>query len=226
MHRNPVKTDLQPAAVLFDLDGTLIDTAPDFIRCLNRLRRHHGLPPLPPEHIRRSVSNGARAMVRLGFGLEPGQPGYEQKHADFLDLYEAEMAVETTLFDGMERLLASLEARSIPWGIVTNKPVRFAAPLIRALDLSERCATLVCPDHVSQRKPHPEPLLLACRQLGVAAHDSLYVGDHERDIEAGRRAGMHTVAVRYGYIEDPESVPQWQADFIADSVKDLTNLLQ
>lgn len=226
MHRNPVKTDLQPAAVLFDLDGTLIDTAPDFIRCLNRLRRHHGLPPLPPERIRRSVSNGARAMIRLGFGLEPGQPGYEQRYADFLDLYETEMTVETRLFEGMDQLLARLEDRAIPWGIVTNKPVRFAAPLLQALDLSERCASLVCPDHVRQRKPDPEPLLLACRQLGVVARDSLYVGDHERDIEAGRRAGMQTVAVSYGYIEDPASMPQWQADYIVDSVKDLTNLLQ
>jgi len=226
MRASPVKTELRPAAVLFDLDGTLIDTAPDFIRCLNQLRQRHGLPPLPPEQIRRSVSNGARAMIRLGFGLEPGEPGYDERHADFLDLYEAGVALETTLFEGMDRLLSSLEARSIPWGIVTNKPVRFAAPLIQALDLSERCATLICPDHVSQRKPHPEPLLLACHRLGVAARDSLYVGDHERDIEAGRRAGMQTVAVRYGYIEDPESVPQWQADFIADTVKDLTNLLQ
>lgn len=223
----PVTTgDRRPAAVLFDLDGTLIDTAPDFIRCLNQLRQRHGLPPLPAAHIRRSVSNGARAMIQVGFGVEPDHPDYQERHTAFLDLYEAGMTQETTLFEGMDALLASLEARAIPWGIVTNKPARFADPLVRALGLSERCATLICPDHVRQRKPHPEPLLLACDRLGVPAHASVYVGDHERDIEAGRRAGMHTVAVRYGYIEEPAAVDSWQADFIADTVNDLAKLLQ
>ena len=156
-----------PSAVLFDLDGTLLDTAPDFIRCLNQLRQHHGLAPLPPEHIRRSVSNGARAMIRVGFGLEPDHPDYLEKHTAFLDLYETGVAVETRLFEGMDTLLQALEQRHIPWGIVTNKPVRFAAPLVEALGLDQRCSVLVCPDHVSQRKPHPEALILACRQLGA-----------------------------------------------------------
>lgn len=123
--------DRRPAAVLFDLDGTLIDTAPDFIRCLNQLRQRHGLPPLPAAHIRRSVSNGARAMIQVGFGIEPDHPDYQERHTAFLDLYEAGMTQETTLFEGMDALLASLEARAIPWGIVTNKPARFADPLVR-----------------------------------------------------------------------------------------------
>ncbi|MGO1748910.1 MAG: HAD family hydrolase [Marinobacter sp.] len=216
----------QPSTVLFDLDGTLIDTAPDFIRCLNQLRQQHGLPALPAEDIRRSVSNGARAMVRVGFGLEPEHPDYLAKHTAFLDLYEEGVAVETCLFEGMNPLLQSLEQRGIPWGIVTNKPVRFAAPLVQALGLAERCASLVCPDHVTDRKPHPEALFLACKQIGADPALAVYVGDHERDIEAGRNANMKTIAVRYGYIEEPETVDLWQADIIADTVNDLAKLLQ
>ncbi|MCK7549478.1 phosphoglycolate phosphatase [Marinobacter koreensis] len=214
------------SAVLFDLDGTLIDTAPDFIRCLNQLRAQHGLSALPAEQIRRSVSNGARAMIRVGFGLDPDHPDYTEKHTAFLDLYEAGVAVETRLFEGMDVLLRSLEARNIPWGIVTNKPVRFAAPLVKALGLADRCAVVICPDHVAQRKPHPEALLLACSRIGRDPAGTIYVGDHERDIQAGRNAGMKTVAVRYGYIEEPETVDLWQADQIADTVSDLAKLLQ
>ncbi|MGO1462687.1 MAG: HAD family hydrolase [Marinobacter sp.] len=220
-----MKTE-QPSTVLFDLDGTLIDTAPDFIRCLNQLRQQHGLAVLPAEHIRRSVSNGARAMVRIGFGLEPEHPDYLARHTAFLDLYEEGVAVETCLFEGMDALLRSLERRNIPWGIVTNKPARFAAPLIQALGLAERCASLVCPDHVTDRKPHPEALFLACTQIGADPGLAVYVGDHERDIQAGRNARMKTIAVRYGYIEEPESVDLWQADIIADTVNDLSKLLQ
>ncbi|RBP25636.1 phosphoglycolate phosphatase [Marinobacter pelagius] len=222
----PVTTDPKPSVVLFDLDGTLIDTAPDFIRCLNQLREQHGLAPLPPEQIRRSVSNGARAMIRVGFGLEPEHPDYTEKHTAFLDLYKAGVAVETALFEGMDELLRGLEERDIPWGIVTNKPVRFAAPLVEALGLAQRCAAVVCPDHVAQRKPHPEALFLACTQIGAQPETAIYVGDHERDIEAGRNAGMRTIAVRYGYIEEPETVDLWQADLIADTVSDLVKLLQ
>nr|WP_323752319.1 HAD-IA family hydrolase [Marinobacter sp.] len=221
-----MKTENTPSAVLFDLDGTLIDTAPDFIRCLNLLRQQNHLEPLPAEYIRRSVSNGARAMVRLGFNLEPEHDGYLDKHTAFLDLYEAGVADETTLFNGMDELLLALETKGIPWGIVTNKPVRFAAPLIKALDLQDRCATLICPDHVTDRKPHPEPMFLACKEINAAPERAIYVGDHVRDIEAGRNAGMYTIAVRYGYIEEPETVDLWQADAIADTVSDLAKLLQ
>lgn len=216
----------EPSAVFFDLDGTLIDTAPDFIRCLNELRATRNLEALPAAFIRRSVSNGARAMIRIGFGLDQDEPGYIELHTAFLDLYEEGVALETTLFEGMDALLVSLETRGIPWGIVTNKPVRFAAPLIRALNLEARCAALVCPDHVVHRKPHPEALFLACTEAGAKPEQAIYVGDHERDIEAGRNAGMKTIAVRYGYVEEPETVDLWQADQIADTVSDLAKLLQ
>ncbi|MDX1754756.1 MAG: phosphoglycolate phosphatase [Marinobacter sp.] len=215
-----------PSAVLFDLDGTLIDTAPDFIRCLNKLRVQRGLGALPPEHIRPSVSNGARAMIEVGFGLVPEDPDYQEYHTAFLDLYEAGVAEETQLFPGMAELLDWLEETAIPWGIVTNKPERFTTPLLHALQLDERCAAVICPDHVAQRKPHPESLMLACKQIGVDAASGIYVGDHRRDIEAGRNAGMTTIAVRYGYIEHPEEVDSWQADLVADTVSDLTKLIQ
>lgn len=165
-------------------------------------------------------------MIRIGFGLEPEHPDYLEKHTAFLDLYETGVAIETRLFEGIDGLLKALEDRNIPWGIVTNKPARFAVPLIAALDLADRCSALVCPDHVSERKPHPEALLLACRQMGTEPDSGIYVGDHERDIEAGRNAGMKTIAVRYGYIEQPETIDLWQADVIADTVTDLAKLLQ
>lgn len=216
----------KPSTVLFDLDGTLIDTAPDFIRCLNALRQQCGLAALPAEQIRRSVSNGARAMIEIGFGLTPDDGDYLERHSAFLDLYEAGVAEETVLFPGIAELLDWLEQQEIPWGIVTNKPERFTAPLLAALALDSRCAAIICPDHVSQRKPHPESLLLACKQIGADPASGIYVGDHRRDIEAGHNAGMKTIAVRYGYIEHPEEVDQWQADLIAETVRDLTNLIQ
>jgi phosphoglycolate phosphatase len=213
-------------AVLFDLDGTLLDTAPDFIRCVNRLRASFNMSALPAETLRGSVSNGARAMIEIGFGLVPEDADYAGRHAAFLDLYEAEVAIETSLFPAMESLLQGLETRGIPWGIVTNKPARFTVPLLTALNLDQRCRVAICPDHVAQRKPDPEALFLACREIGAKAQASIYVGDHRRDIEAGRNAGMTTVAARYGYIEDLAEVESWQADHVVDSATELAILLE
>lgn len=212
-------------AVLFDLDGTLLDTAPDFIRCVNRLRASLDMTALPAETLRRSVSNGARAMIEIGFGLGPDDADYAGRHAAFLDLYEAEVALETCLFPGMDMLLKELENQDIPWGIVTNKPARFTLPLLTALGLDHRCRVAICPDHVAQRKPHPEAMFLACREIGANPDASIYVGDHQRDIEAGRNAGMMTVAARYGYIEDLAAVADWQADYVVDSATELGVLL-
>lgn len=221
-----MKTELAPSAVLFDLDGTLIDTAPDFVRTLNRMRIAYELDVLPAAHIRCLVSNGARGMMQIGFGLQPDDTGYQQKHTEFLDLYEQGMTIDTCLFEGMDSLLRNLEQRGIPWGIVTNKPVRFAVPVVAALGLAERCGTLICPDHVSQRKPHPEPMFLACKQVNVNPQTAIYVGDHQRDIDAGTNAGMTTIAVRYGYIEKPEEVDLWGSHYTVDSVSELAKLLQ
>lgn len=216
---------LPPIAVLFDLDGTLLDTAPDFVRCLNQLRAELAMEPLPEALLRRSVSNGARAMIQAGFNLEPGDLDYAGRHSAFLDLYEAEIARETRLFPAMDEVLHWLEVNQIPWGIVTNKPVRFTTPLLAALALDHRCQVVVCPEHVTRRKPHPESMFLACRSLGTDPGASFYVGDHLRDIEAGRQAGMTTIAARYGYIESPEEVVSWQADHVVDSAAELAELL-
>ncbi len=165
-------------------------------------------------------------MVKLGFGLEPGHADYERTHGEFLDHYEAHLAVDSCLFPGMDALLSWLEARAIPWGIVTNKPERFTGPLLKGLELAHRCAVTICPDHVTNRKPHPESLLLAADRLGVDPRKGIYVGDHLRDIQAGREAGMFTVAARYGYIEEPEKLAEWQADLIVDDAAALLQWLQ
>lgn len=215
----------RPSSVLFDLDGTLIDTAPDFVRCLNVIRKRYGLHALPEHQIRQVVSEGARAMIMLGFDLSPDDEDYFDRHSEFLDLYEDEVAVDTRLFPGMEAVLQKLETDGIPWGIVTNKPRRFSVPLLHALRLHDRCDALVCPDDVEHRKPHPESLQLACHLMGVSTEGGIYVGDHIRDIEAGRRAGMKTIAARYGYIQHPSIIEEWEADAIIDSAKDLEALL-
>tara|TARA_R100001440_G_scaffold25074_8_gene40835 strand:+ start:39819 stop:40481 length:663 start_codon:yes stop_codon:yes gene_type:complete len=215
----------RPSSVLFDLDGTLIDTAPDFVRCLNVIRKRYGLRALPEHQIREVVSEGARAMILLGFDLSPDDEDYFDRHSEFLDLYEDEVAVDTRLFPGMDAVLDTLEDNGIPWGIVTNKPRRFSVPLLHALHLHDRCDALVCPDDVEHRKPHPESLQLACHLMGVSTEGGIYVGDHIRDIEAGRRAGMKTIAARYGYIQHPGVIAEWNADIIIDSARELEALL-
>ena len=217
---------LQPQAVLFDLDGTLVDTAPDFVRVLNAIRTRYQRPALPYETIRAVVSAGARAMVQTGFPEYPlDSPEFLKIRQEFLDLYSQELAIESRLFDGMEPLLQALESRKVPWGIVTNKSRIYSEPLLAGLALDRRCAVLVCPDDVTRTKPDPEPMFLACRQLGVDPVHTIYIGDHVRDIEAGRNAGMPTVAAAWGYINTGESVDDWAADYRADRVEDLGRLL-
>ncbi len=208
-------------AVLFDLDGTLFDTAPDFVAVVNRLRHEDGLPALGESLIRAQVSNGARALVTLAYELEEGEPGFAELRQRLLDAYRSHLAVHTCTFPGIDRLLETLEARAIPWGIVTNKPSTYTDPLLDGLGYRSRCAAVVCPDHVSRTKPDPEPLLLACSQLEIDPRHCIYIGDHQRDIDAGRAAGMLTAACAYGYI-DPASPPDsWQADYIAQEASDL-----
>lgn len=214
------------SAVLFDLDGTLLDTAPDFAVVVNQLRQRHGKEPLPYQPIRDTVSNGARALVTLAFELQEGDSGFESIRQELLDLYERHLAVETVLFPGLAEVLNWLEQQQLPWGVVTNKPRRFAQPLMESLSLAERCSTLVCPDDVSNTKPDPEPLLLACRQIQRPARQTIYVGDHRRDIEAGINAGMKTLAAGYGYIDRDDSAHDWGADFHVDEAASILPLLQ
>ena len=216
-------------AVLFDLDGTLIDTAADFIRIIQQMCREEGRPLVAPELIRTQVSEGARAMVKLVYPeLQLEDPVFLQHRQRFLDMYGADIAVDTDLFDGMYPLLEQLEAQDIPWGIVTNKPRWLSEALLKALNLTERCAVLVCPEDVTRTKPDPEPMYLAAKQLNLAAEDCIYVGDHPRDIDAGRHAQMLTILAAYGYLplQYKDDLNAWQADHIVHTVTELHQLIQ
>ena len=207
-------------AVLFDLDGTLIDTAPDFVRIIKVMCAKYGYTCPSDEAIRAQVSAGARAMVRLICGGDERELlRYRQ---EFLNLYEAKICVDSRLFDGLDALLSDLENQGIAWGIVTNKPRYLAEQLLDALALSARCRVLVCPEDVRQTKPDPEPMYLACQKIDVLPANALYVGDHLRDIQAGRASGMTTVAVRFGYIVPEESPDDWGADAVVDDVAQLS----
>ena len=189
--------------VLFDLDGTLLDTAPDMGGALNALRAEHGLAALPAELIRPHVSNGAAALVRLGFPALAGEPGeaFEALRLRFLSLYAASLCEGTQLFDGGAELLDMLEAAGLPWGIVTNKPGWLTDPLLAQLRLDRRAASIVSGDTLPVRKPDPGPLRHAAAAIGVAEHECVYLGDAERDMLAARAAGMRAVFARHGYFE-------------------------
>lgn len=197
-------------AVLFDLDGTLIDSAGDLARAANAMRVDRGLAPLTLAQYRPHGGSGARGMLGQAFGIAPGQPGYDELKREFLDRYEGLMYDSTRPFAGVEAELAGLAAAGLAWGIVTNKAERFALPLAAALQL--QAATVVGGDTTGHTKPHPAPLLEAARRLGVAAEACLYVGDDERDILAGRAAGMATAAAAWGYLGHSGEFGHWRAD--------------
>lgn len=216
----------RPSAVLFDLDGTLADTADDFVLVLNLLRQQHGFESLDSEHIRATVSDGARALTHLAFGGHEGEPDFESKRQQLLALYFSKVGDSARLFSGMEAVLEQLESQSIPWGVVTNKPKKYTERLFTKLGLAQRCAVLVCPDDVVHAKPDPEGLLLAATKLSIRPDNCWYVGDHIRDIEAGRAAGMTTIAARYGYIKPEDAIEHWQAHSIINIPTDLLPLFQ
>lgn len=212
-------------AVFFDLDGTLLDTAPDMALALNIQREVHGKEPLPFSEIRPYVSHGAAAMLRIGFGLEPGHKDFDEFRKQYLNIYAENIAVHTELFIGLQELLESLNKNNIAWGIATNKPEFLTVPLLEALNLSDACSALVCGDTVKPTKPHPNPLFSAAKQAGVKPVQSVYVGDAWRDIAAGRAAGMKTVVAEYGYIQPEDKISEWKADTIAKESTDLNQLL-
>ena len=214
-----------PEAVLFDLDGTLLDTAQDFFKVMNEMLSAHQRPPIHFDALREKVSDGARAMVKLGFEISEGEPGFNELRSEFLARYEACLAESTSLFEGMEQVLNQIEAKGIPWGIVTNKPSLYAEAVLKGLKLIERCAVLVCPDHVTNTKPDPEPIFLACTTLNVKAENSLYVGDHIRDIQAGQNAGCTTIACSYGYLHKTENIEDWKANHVIHAPLELINHL-
>lgn len=212
-------------AVLFDLDGTLIDSAPDLVGAANWLREQHGLDPLPYESLRCWVGAGARGMVGAAFGSVPGDDRFDGLRDAFLARYEQALLVKTRVFPEVAGLLAALDAQGISWGIVTNKASRFADPVVQGLGLATRSATLICGDTTPHAKPHPAPLLEAARRLALPASACVYLGDDLRDVQAGQAAGMHTVAVRWGYLGAGDPIDDWGADLIIDSPDQLLKWL-
>ncbi len=217
---------LASRAVLFDLDGTLADTAPDLAYVLNLQLRAHGCPELPVDALRPYVSAGARGMLRAGFGLEAGDAAYPVLRDEFLDLYERNLLRETQLFPGMAELLDGLEQRAIAWGIVTNKLERFTLPLVAALGLGARAGCVVGGDTTGRAKPFPDPLLEASRRLGVEPRECSYVGDDERDVQASHAAGMTPVVALYGYLGDGKPPREWGADAYIEHPLELLKLLE
>jgi N-acetyl-D-muramate 6-phosphate phosphatase len=202
--------------VLFDLDGTLLDTAPDLIRVLNQVRVEQGREPLPFDLARTQVSHGSSGLIRLGFPDLDGEP-LEQLRLRLLDLYSQQVCLDTAPFVGCEPLLATLEARTMPWGIVTNKPGFLTTPLLESLGLQQRAGCVVSGDTLPQRKPHPAPLLLAASQLALPPEQCLYVGDAERDVQSARAAGMPVLVARYGYLGPADDPGSWSADALIDT---------
>ncbi len=198
-------------AVLLDLDGTLLDTAPDMANALNLLRSERGAPVLPYQAIRPHVSHGAAAMIRLGFPDATDEQVVDLR-ARFLELYREHLAAGTRLFDGFEQVLATLEGRGIPWGIVTNKPAFLTEPLLAALELQKRAACVVSGDTVGQRKPHAAPMLHAAKLLAREPEHCLYVGDAQRDVQAARAAGMRVLVALFGYLAESDRPESWAAD--------------
>lgn len=212
-------------AVLFDLDGTLIDSAPDLGAAADRMRTDRGLPSLPLADYRPMAGAGARGMLGVAFGMTPDHPDFDVLREEFFRNYEVRMTELTRAFDGVSQLVHALVDRGLAWGVVTNKSMRFAGPLTRAMPLFATAGTVVGGDSTPHPKPHPAPLLEAARQLGLAPGQCVYVGDDERDIVAGRAAGMPTVAATYGYLGRRSDVAAWRADARIDTPLDLLALL-
>ncbi|MFG6666558.1 HAD-IA family hydrolase [Halomonas sp. HNIBRBA4712] len=212
-----------PRAILFDLDGTLVDTAPDLANATNALRRLHGQNPLPFEQIRRQVSNGGSALVTLATGLESDAEGHLEARQYLLDAYEQAVATHSQVFKPLDEWLVNWHAEEKLWGIVTNKPRRYTEPLLKALSLEP--GALLCADDLSVKKPEPEPLWEAARRLAIDPSECWYVGDHRRDIEAAKAAGMTAIAVGYGYISEQDDYRTWPADLLFDTCQALVERL-
>ncbi len=212
-------------AVFFDLDGTFADTAPDLADALNKTLVAHHKQPLQLEQIRPVVSHGGKALIELGFGIPDSDPEFEDLRQELLAYYQQDLATHTQLFTGITECLVELDAQQIKWGIVTNKPGWLTEPLMSSLQLPSRPCSVVSGDTLQEKKPHPAPLLHACQQCQVEPANAMYIGDAQRDIEAGRRAGMFTVIASYGYIGQNDDTCNWQADAAIDRPQSLLPLL-
>lgn len=212
-------------AVLFDLDGTLVDTAPDLANALNYLLETEGERPLPFEQIRPHATHGTVALIKVGFNIDEHDPRFENFRQIILDHYLTHIADESALFEGIEPLLEQLEHNRQPWGVVTNKPAFLTQPLLEQLNLWERAAVVVSGDTLKQSKPDPAPLLYACEQIGCSPQTSIYIGDAQRDISAGRAAGMHTITAHYGYIGVDDRPASWGADSEVSHASQLASII-
>lgn len=211
--------------ILFDLDGTMVDTAPDLGLALNMQRERHGLPPLAQETIRPFASHGSRGLLGIGFDLTPADAAFSAMRDEYLDLYDEVFTRAPALFDGMGEVLEVLESAGMQWGVVTNKPRRFTGRLMQALALESRAACIVSGDDAERPKPYPDTLLLACELALCPPETCIYVGDAERDIVAGHAAGMRTVVARYGYLDEHDQPETWHAEFMIDAPQELLQRL-
>jgi phosphoglycolate phosphatase len=212
--------------VLFDLDGTLLDTARDFTQVLNHLLRENDKQEVSPSRVKETVSDGARALIKLGFGIEETDDNFNHYLQQLLDLYAIKIkSTEAVLFDGIEQLLSRISNESYQWGIVTNKPSRFTDPLLTNFSVMQDAAVVICADQVSQGKPSPESLFLACETLACKPEECIYVGDHKRDIDAGKNANIYTIAVNWGYFPEHIQLEDWQPDLIVAKPSEIADFL-
>ena len=211
--------------LLFDLDGTLLDTAPDFITSVNAQLALHGLPPLPQREIRLNVTNGSAGLIQHAFGISEADFAFEAYKNELLSIYREHLADKTVFYPGLHAVINECKTRVIPWGIVTNKPWAFTEPLLTQLHLLDQVKCAVCPDHVKRAKPDPEPINLACDLMGIKPEKCIYIGDHMRDITAGKKAGMRTIAANWGYIDSKEDVSKWGATWIVEKSQLLHSFL-
>ena len=216
------------STILFDLDGTLVDTAPDLAHALNLQLIKHGKPPLAYESIRPFASHGSRGLVGLGFGITPQDDNFLEMRDEYLSIYDTVYTRSSVLLPGIAELLEAIENKGLTWGIVTNKPRRFTIGLIESmrLNIENRAACIVCGDDAPQPKPSPATLLIACKQVGVAPSHCVYVGDAERDVQAGKAADMLTIVALFGYIDETDNPHEWGADVMIQQPKDLLNFLK
>jgi len=217
---------MKAKAVFFDLDGTLLDTAPDFVVALNQLADEYQVPRISEEMIRQTVSDGARALTTRLFKLDVNETGFEERRQRLLDIYFEHMGKHCVLFEGMYELLEKIQNEKLFWGIITNKPYRFAESIVDNLALPLRPNLLLCPDHVSRAKPDPEALIFACNKVGCQTQEAIYIGDHKRDIDCGISAGSITIAVSFGYIHENDNISDWNADHIAHHSDDIWPIIR
>lgn len=213
-------------AVMFDLDGTLLDTAPDFVVVVNQLLAEQQRPSLAADTIRAGVSNGSKALIRIAFSIDETNTQFEPLRQRLLELYLAHIAVYTIPFPGINELLDKLADNKIAWGIATNKPATYTLPLMAALDIQPAPASVICPDHVARSKPDPESLFLASKQLGCAPDEIIYIGDHRRDIDCGKGAGSITIAAAYGYLDEGDDPASWNADYCVHHANEIWPIVE